>query len=151
MNIDDKIFDENMSALFHSVVQKFLLITKRAHPNLQTAVSFLCTHVQSSNIADWNKLKNLLQFVHVTIDENLTLSVEIGLTFMTTWTNVSYDIHPDIRSHMGGCIILGQGIINCRSTKQKLNTKILTKADLVGASNYLPFLIWKQYFFNAQG
>jgi len=37
------------------------------------------------------------------------------------------------------------------STKQKVNTKSSTEAELVGASEYLPHIIWVQYFLHAQG
>ncbi len=39
----------------------------------------------------------------------------------------------------------------CKSTKQKLNTKSSTEAELVGASDYLPSTIWAKNFLSAQG
>ena len=39
----------------------------------------------------------------------------------------------------------------CKSTKQKLNTESSTKAELVGASDYLPNTIWVKMFFRGQG
>ena len=38
-----------------------------------------------------------------------------------------------------------------KSTKQKLNTKSSTEAELIGASNYLPSTIWLKLFMEAQG
>jgi hypothetical protein len=38
-----------------------------------------------------------------------------------------------------------------KSSQQKLNTKNSTEAELVGASNYLPYPIWAKYFLEAQG
>mmetsp|Transcript_8589 Transcript_8589/g.11350 ORF Transcript_8589/g.11350 Transcript_8589/m.11350 type:complete len:86 (-) Transcript_8589:179-436(-) len=38
-----------------------------------------------------------------------------------------------------------------KSSKQKLNTKRSTEAELVGASDYLPFSIWGKKFLEAQG
>ena len=38
-----------------------------------------------------------------------------------------------------------------KSTKQKLNTKSSTEAELVGASDYLPNTIWLKLFMEAQG
>jgi len=49
-----------------------------------------------------------------------------------------------MRSHTGGVMLFGRGIINANSNKQKLNIKSSTEAEVVGASNYLPFNI---YFF----
>ncbi len=38
-----------------------------------------------------------------------------------------------------------------KSSKQKLNTKSSTEAELVGASDYLPYPIWAKKFLEAQG
>ena len=64
-----------------------------------------------------------------------------GLTCMTTWVDVSYDVHNDMRVHTGGCITLGSDMIHCKSSKQKLNTKSSTETQVVGASDYIPFTI----------
>lgn len=40
----------------------------------------------------------------------------------------------------------------CKSSKQKLNTKSSTEAELVGASVYLPnTIVWMKTFLEAQG
>ena len=39
----------------------------------------------------------------------------------------------------------------CKSTKQKLNTKSSTEAELIGASDYLPNTIWARMFLESQG
>jgi hypothetical protein len=56
-----------------------------------------------------------------------------------------------MKSHTGGVISMGTGGILCQSTKQKLTTKSSTKAELVGASNYIPKTIWSKFFLEAQG
>ena len=84
VNEDDEPLEECKSDVFHSVTQKLLFVAKRARPDIQPTLSFLCTRVQKSNTSDWEKLKRLLQFVNVTIDEKLTLSADKGLTFMKT-------------------------------------------------------------------
>ena len=42
-------------------------------------------------------------------------------------------------------------MIHCRSIKQKINAKSSTEVEIVGASDYLPFPIWTQYFLEEQG
>ena len=67
----------------------------------------------------------------------------------------------------GGCIVchtsrheeqhhrrfmsFGTGGTICKSSIQKLNTKISTEAEFVRASDYLPNVIWVQMFLKAQG
>jgi hypothetical protein len=56
-----------------------------------------------------------------------------------------------MKSHTGGAILFGTGAVLCKSTKQKLNTKSSTKAEVVGASDYIPNTIWLRMFLEAQG
>jgi len=99
---------------------------------------------------DWSKLKQVLQYLHCTLDEFLVIGAD-SLTVMKTWVDAAYGVHSDLKSHMGGVISMGRGTIMCKSTKQKLNTKSSTKAELVGATDYLPNTIWACMFLEAQG
>ena len=68
-----------------------------------------------------------------------------------TWVDAAYAEHLNMRSQTGGCMSYGQGIIHGKSTKQKLNTKSSTEAELVGISEYLLYNIWTTMFMEAQG
>ena len=72
------------------------------------------------------------------------------LKTLYTWVDASYDVHPDMRSHTGGTMSLGHGVLNTMSAKQKLNTKSTTESEVVGASDYLPKNIWATMFLQAQ-
>ena len=74
-----------------------------------------------------------------------------SLLDLFTWVDAAYAVHPNMRSHTGGCMSFGKGMIHCRSSKQKLNTKSSTEAELVGVSDYLPFNIWLTNFMKGQG
>jgi KUP system potassium uptake protein len=65
--------------------------------------------------------------------------------------DASYAVHDDMKSHTGGAISFGRGTIMTKSSKQKLNTKSSTEAELVGASDYLPSSIWCKKFLEHQG
>jgi len=56
-----------------------------------------------------------------------------------------------MRSHTGGAIMMGKGVLFSKSSKQKLNTKSSTEAELVGASNFLSQTVWTRNFIEAQG
>jgi len=68
-----------------------------------------------------------------------------------SWVDAAYAVHDDMKSHTGGATFLGRGAIMCKSTKQKLNTKISTEAEVVGSSDYLPNTIWARRFLAEQG
>jgi hypothetical protein len=65
---------EEKAQFFHTYVAKTLFLCKRARPDLQTAVAFLCTRVQSCDEDDFKKLIRMLQFIRATQDDYLTLS-----------------------------------------------------------------------------
>ena len=70
------------------------------------------------------------------------------------WVDVSYAAHDAMRGHTGGTMSMGKdrgGSIISISKKQKLNTKSLTEAELVGADNAMPQMLWTRYFLEAQG
>ena len=46
---------------------------------------------------------------------------------------------------------LGTGIIQGKVTIQKISTKISIELDVVGARNYVPWIVWANWFLAAQG
>ena len=58
------------------------------------------------------------------------------------WVDASYAVHPDYRSHTGIAMSLGKGTAINVSTKQKINTKSSTEAELVGADDAMPYVLW---------
>ena len=51
-----------------------------------------------------------------------------GLDILQTYVDASYAVHNDMKSHTGGLMTMGLGIIQGKATKQKLNTKSSTEA-----------------------
>jgi hypothetical protein len=97
------------------------------------AITFLCTRVARSTKEDWAKLQRVLEYLHGTIAEFLTIGAD-DMSIMNTWIDTSYAVHPDMKSHTGGAVSFGTGATLSKSSKQKLNTKSSTEAELVGAS-----------------
>ena len=56
-----------------------------------------------------------------------------------------------MKSHRGGGASLGRGFPIVMSTKQKLNTRSSTEAELVGVDDCMPAICWTRYFVQAQG
>jgi hypothetical protein len=69
---------------------------------------------------------------------------------MQTWVDASYAVHEDMKSHKGGIVSFGRRAAMSKSSNQKLNTKSSTEAELVGASDYLPYLIWAKKLLEAK-
>ena len=129
---------------------KMLYICIRARLDVKLGVAFLCTRVSKSTEQDWAKLRRVLQYVKGTIDMPRILGAD-DMTRLLTWVDASYAVHPDMRSHTGGCMSFGTGVLMPKSMKQKLNTKSSTEAETVGGSDYVSNVTWTELFLEHQG
>ena len=135
---------------FHTHVAKLLFAAKRARPDIQTAISFLCTRVREPDIDDEKKLIRTLAYIRDTIFLPLTIGWD-GTGNIYWYVDASFAVHKDMRSHTGAVMTLGKGAPLSMSTKQKINTKSSTEAELVGVDDSLPFNVWCMYFLQEQG
>jgi hypothetical protein len=90
------------------------------------------------------------QFARATKDDYLTLSAT-SLHTVRWWVDAAHAVHPDMKSHTGGAMSLGLGVIHGTAKGQKLNTKSSTEAELVGTDDVMPQVLWTLCFLEAQG
>jgi hypothetical protein len=141
---------EGESEVFHSITAKILFLCKRARPDVQTPIAFLCTRVQHPDVDDYKKLRRVVCYLRGTKELCLTLEAD-DLDAIKWWVDASFAVHQDMRSHTGGVLSLGKGAIYSTSTRQKLNTKSSTEAELVAADDVLPMMLWTRQFMEGQG
>ena len=91
----------------------------------------------------------MIRYLRTAADMPLTLEAE-NLQIVKWWVDASFAVHPDMKSHTGGVLLLGRGAVYSTSTRQKLNTQSSTKAELVGINDVLPQILWTRYFLLAQ-
>jgi len=48
-------------------------------------------------------------------------------------------------------MMMGKDALYAKASKQKLNTKSSTEAELIGATNFAPQTLWTAHFMAAQG
>ena len=80
----------------------------------------------------------------------MTLEAD-NMSTITWWVDAAFGVHQDYKSHTGGTLSLGKGSIYSTSTKQKLNTKSSTEAELVAVDDLMPQILWTRMFLEAQG
>jgi hypothetical protein len=85
-------------------------VATRARPDILLAISFLCTHVAIPSHQDQLKLHRLLEYISGTLDMVLTLGAD-NLNSICTWVDASYAVLPDMKSHMGGVMSMGTGVL----------------------------------------
>jgi hypothetical protein len=150
VNPDAASLGQKQADVFHHYVAKLLFAAKRARPDLQTAVAFLCTRVQGPDEDDWKKLIRVLGYLKDTIFLPLILGTD-GTNNIYWYVDASFAVHQDMRSHTGATMTMGCGAVLSVSTKQKINTKSSTEAELVGVDDSLPFNLWSLLFLKSQG
>jgi hypothetical protein len=69
--------------LFHHMVAQLLFLCKQARPDIQTAVSFLCTQVQKPDTDDYKKLTRVIKYLRGSM--SLPLTLEASDTKMMQW------------------------------------------------------------------
>ena len=129
-NVDDgpEKLDVEKTQLFHHPVEKLLYLSLRSRQDIQIAVAFLCTRVQHPDTDDYKKLTCVMKYLRGTRDITLTMETDKGHRW---WVDILYAVHLDIRSHSGIHMTLGKGTAYSVSSKQNLNTKSSTEAELV--------------------
>mmetsp|Transcript_11837 Transcript_11837/g.17121 ORF Transcript_11837/g.17121 Transcript_11837/m.17121 type:complete len:448 (-) Transcript_11837:440-1783(-) len=152
VKVDNKseLLDKQKSEWFYTFVYKALFLAKRAQPDVLPAIAFLCTHVQSPTMSDWNKFKHMMSFLKCTKDDVLTLQAD-GTKILKWHVDASFTVHKDMMSHTGSVFSMGKGAINSISTKQKINTRSSTKAELVAIDDVISKIMWTKLFLEAQG
>jgi hypothetical protein len=141
---------EKQKAAFHNVVAKALYVAKQAWPDIAVSVSSLTTRVRCPDLQDWVKLGHLIEYLRSTVNLPLTLGATSG-GVLRWYVNTAFVVHPSMRGHSGGALMLGLGFPISSSGKQKRNTCSSTKSKLVGVDNLMSLIVWSCNFLKAQG
>jgi len=147
---DEAALDSDNKEYFHSTVAQLLYLAKRVRPDLLFSVSYLTTRVQKPTVRDLEKLNRVLKYLNGTRDLALYLSGSNVLN-ISAYIDASYATHSDYKSHSGVCISLGRGPIYCSSSKQKLNSKSSTEAEMIAVSDGLNHVLWLRNLLENQG
>ena len=149
-NEDAEKLSKGGSTAFHNCVAKTLYVSKRARLDVSTAIAFLTTSVRAPDINDRRKLSHLMEYLRVNRLCPLILSAD-GSRVLMWYVNASFAVHPNMHSHTGGELTMGQEFPIVSSTRQKLNTRSSTESKLVGVDNMMPIVVWSWYFLDGSG
>jgi hypothetical protein len=103
---ESKALSEDVRKSFHSKTAKLLYLAKRARPDILTAVTFLCTRVQSATEQDKDKLLRVRGYLKRTQSRTLLLRAT-GENRITAYVDAAYAVHDDSKSHSGVVVYVG--------------------------------------------
>jgi len=110
---------------------------KRSRPDCETAVSFLMKRVSEPRRDDWYKFMRLMSWIKRTVEDRKIIGAD-DLLHMLTMTDSAHAVHEDMKGHIGGIITFGIGVIDQKSSIQKMNSRSSTETEQIGTSEYLP-------------
>jgi hypothetical protein len=125
---DSPALNEKESDFFHRTTARLLFAAKRARPDLQVAVAYLCTRVKAPTQSDYRKLTRVIKYLRLPTSIPLILGWD-GTGKLLWSVNASFAIHKDMRSHTDAVLTLGPGALMSMSIKQKINTKSSTEQN----------------------
>jgi hypothetical protein len=145
-----KALDPVRAKVFHTFVMKGMFVCKRGRQDIQPGIAFLATRTLNPTEEDWIKLVRLMTYLSKTPDIVTKLSADDS-GIIKWYVDASFAVHNDFRSHTGAVFTLGSGVITSVSTKQKVNTRSSTEAELVGIDDVISKILWTRRFIEAQG
>ena len=136
--------------MFHTIMEKFILLCKRSRPDILTGVDFLTTRVRETDEDNDKKLGSILEYLSGTRDLEIALESDSTRT-VKWWVDAALPVHHNMKSHVGRMMTMGRCALYSASNKQKLNTKSSTEVELVGVDDMIPQILLMQYLLEAQG
>ena len=150
INHDCEKLNSEEADKFHHFVAKLLYLAKQTQPDILLAVAFLCTRVKAPDQDDCKKLGRCLSYVQGTKTLCLTLEAK-DMSMIHWWIDASFAVHDDYKSHTGACLSFGRGCPVNISSKQKINTRSSTEAELVAINDAMALVLWCRLFIMGQG
>ena len=84
----------------------------------------------------------MVEYLKGTPDLHLVLSMNSGIPVAKWFVDAGFVVHGDFKSHTGSCLMLGDDAVISSSSKQKLNTRSSTEAELVGCDDAIGKILW---------
>ena len=129
-NSGSVLLEKGHTKAFHKYSVHILFLWVRTQRDLELSIVFLSTRVKPNYGYDWVKLKQLFWYIRGSI--YLTLTLGSKDLYVTNWfLDTSYMSHNDCLGNTGATTKLVHDAVLRMSHKNKLNTRISTKTDMV--------------------
>jgi len=128
----DKLLEEKAD-IYQKFVAKLIWVMKRGRLDVEPTVSFLSTRVKGPDKDDWHKFKRLMCWIKKTKTDVRIIDAD-DLLNMIVMIDSAHAVHDNMRGHTGGIMSYGTGIVDEKSSKQKMNTCSSTETEHVGTS-----------------
>jgi hypothetical protein len=136
--------------LFHRTVARLLFLAKRIAPDLLLAVSVLSSRVRDPDKMDMVHLQRVLAYLKGSRNRAIVFKAG-GNIDLCQYTDASFGVHEKMKSRTGSILFLNGGFVGAWSSKQKLNSKSSTEAELIGITDDIGWGLWAKHWLREQG
>ena len=136
-----KALPKEQAMAFHHTTAQLLFLSTRAGRDTQPVTAFLTTCMRDLYEDNLGKVKRMLGYLKGTLCMPLILSADSWM-LAWWWIDAAYAILNDCWGHTRAGMSLGQGMVLSYSWKQKINTKSLMEAKLIGVDGLLSYILW---------
>ena len=89
-------------------------------------------------------------FLERTKEDVLTLEAHPGRK-IEWYVDAAFAVHHDFTGHTGATMTLGKGCVQSVSTKQKVNARSSTEAEIIALDAVISKILWTRRFLEHQG
>lgn len=95
VDTESPLLSQKRADFFHRISARLLFAAKRARPEIQVAVAFLCTRMKAPNESEYLKLVRVIQYLQATVFIPLVLGWD-GSGKLLWWSvDASFVVHKD--------------------------------------------------------
>jgi hypothetical protein len=136
---------------FHRCVAQLLYLATHVRPDIMVSTIFLTSRVQEPTVEDRKKLLQCLAYLKGTSHLGLCLRADKdGKLRLNCYSDASFNVHPDAKSHAGIVIFLGAAATLFKSYKIKMVNKSVAESELSVLSDATSLLVHEREFAIAQ-
>jgi len=146
---DDALYDDPKK--FHRTVAQLLYLCKRARPDIQLPVHYLCTRVKEPTVQDVKKLERVLGYLKGTIGRARIINKDGSIGKITSYIDAAFAAHPDGKGQSGGIIMMGSTVLEATTRKQKCASHDSTESELIALVELSIDVLWHHEWFEEQG
>ena len=141
--------DEAGRAMFHRRVARLLFFAKRLGVDILLVISVLAGRVKAPTVEDLDRLERVYRYLLGS--RNRKLRFRRGKVSLEAFIDASFAVMPDFKSRTGLLLFINGSVIGAWASKQDLNTRSSTEAELVALTDMIGWVVWMRNWLIAQG
>ena len=138
---DGENLKPEMLFIYRSIIGSLSYISNNSRPDVSFVVNYLAQFMQKPTVQHWKYAKQVLKFVHTTMDRKLHLG-RFTDESLVGYADASFGTSVDGRSQSGVLVTLFGSVVSWSSRKQDTVTKSPHEAEYIALSSANDECLW---------